>query len=94
MKCQPPNVTVVKGYKPQDSQVHVHQTRVTPCPKEFPAGYCWYGHSSKSKDYVSEWVNQMLSGEQNVDNSAKITQSGNEREARETEETLSEANLM
>ena len=63
VKCQPPNITVVKVYKPQDSQIHVHQISVTPCPKEFPAGHYWYGNSLKSTDCVPEWVNQMLSGE-------------------------------
>ena len=31
VQCQVP--------RPQDGQIHVHQTRVTVCPKEFPAGY-------------------------------------------------------
>ena len=38
-----PDVTAIKVYFPEDSSIQVHQTRVTPCPSEFPAGYYWYG---------------------------------------------------
>jgi len=91
MKCQPPNVTVVKVYKPQEGQIYVHQTT---CPKEFPAGYYWYGHNSKSTDRVPEWVNQMLNDERNFDNSDKtggLLQLDEERGAKETKETVSES---
>jgi len=39
VRYQAPNVTMIKVYKPHDGQINAHQTRVTPCPKEFPAGY-------------------------------------------------------
>ena len=38
-----PDVTVVKVYFPKDGTIQVHQSRVKPCPAEFPAGYYWYG---------------------------------------------------
>ena len=34
-------VTAVKVYAPQDGPIRVHQSRVTCCPPEFPAGYYW-----------------------------------------------------
>jgi len=94
VKCQLPNVTVMKVYKPQEGQIHVHQTRVTPCPKEFPAGYYWYGHNSKATDCVLEWVNQMLNDEWNFDNSdetGELLQLDDERRVKETKETVSES---
>jgi len=90
VECKTPDITVVKVYKPQDGQIHVHQTRVTLCPKQFPAGYYWYGHNSRSTDCIPEWVNLMLNGEPNVDNSSKsgeLLQSESERGHEETEET-------
>ena len=36
-----PDVTVVRVYQPQQGQIQVHQSRVSPCPPGFPAGfYC------------------------------------------------------
>ena len=69
VQCRIPDITVVKVYKPQDGQINVHQTRVSLCPKEFPAGYYWYGHNSKSTDCIPGWVNLLLNDEQNTDNS-------------------------
>ena len=69
VQCRIPDITVVKVYKPQDGQINVHQTRVSLCPKEFPAGYYWYGHNSKSTDCIPGWVNLLLNDEQNIDNS-------------------------
>lgn len=43
-----PHVTVVKVYAPQDDQIQVHQTRVSPCPPELPAGFFWYGSQRTS----------------------------------------------
>ena len=96
MQCQVPNVTVVKVYRPQDGQIHVHQTRVTVCPKEFPAGYYWYGNNSKSTDCVPEWVNQLLNNEQDSDNCSENTElfQGDLRGIENPEEIASETGLM
>jgi len=48
VSCDDPDLTVVKIYFPQDEQIQIHQTRVTPCPADFPAGYLWYGRKRHS----------------------------------------------
>ena len=37
-----PDITVIRVYGNVDA-IQVHQSRVTPCPPEFPAGYYWCG---------------------------------------------------
>ena len=72
VQCRVPDITVVKVYKPQESQINVHQTRVTLCPKEFPAGYYWYEHNSKSTDYTPEWVNQLLNADNSIESGGQL----------------------
>ena len=56
-----PDVTVVNIYFPKDNQIQVHQSRVKPCPSEFPAGYYWYGKTKKGPGHPPKWVDQLLS---------------------------------
>ena len=51
-----PDLTAMKVYRPQDGPIHIHQSRVSPCPLEFPAGYYWYGPGCPPK-----WVDRLLS---------------------------------
>ena len=37
------NVKATKVYFSLEEPIHVHQTRVKPCPTEFAPGYYWYG---------------------------------------------------
>jgi len=55
-----PDVTVEKVYRPQDGAIQVHQTRVTPCPDEFPAGHYWYGDRRSSPGRPPRWVDRLL----------------------------------
>ena len=59
-----PDVTVVNVYFPKDNQIQVHQSRVKPCPSEFPAGYYWYGKTKKGPGHPPKWVDQLLSKEE------------------------------
>ena len=43
VKCDDPNLTVLKVYFPEHGAIQIHQTSVKPCPMGFPAGYYWYG---------------------------------------------------
>ena len=54
------NVTVTKVYRPQDGQIQVHKTRVTPCPDTFPAGYHWYGDRRASPGRPPRWIDRLL----------------------------------
>ena len=38
------------------------QTRVTPCPPAFPAGYYWYGDKRTRPGRPPKWVDQLLQG--------------------------------
>ena len=54
------DVTIVKEYSPQDKQIRVHMSRVTPCPSTFPAGYYWYGTRKHSPGHPPKWVQKLL----------------------------------
>ena len=56
-------MTAVKVYYPQDGQIQVHQSRVTECPPEFPAGFYWYGGKGHGPGRPPKWVEQLLSNE-------------------------------
>ena len=56
VSCDNPDITVVKIYFPQDGQIQIHQTRVTPCPDDFPAGYYWYGQKKHSPGRPPQWL--------------------------------------
>ena len=63
-----PDITCVKVYHPQDGPICVHQSRVCPCPEEFPAGYFWYGGKRKGPGRPPKWVDQLLqSGSSNTE---------------------------
>ena len=55
-----PDVTCVRVYHPQDSPIHVHQSRVCLCPEDFPAGYYWYGGKRKGPGRPPKWVGRLL----------------------------------
>ncbi len=55
-----PDVTCVKVYHPQEGPVHVHQSRVCPCPEDFPAGFYWYGGKWKGPGRPPKWVDRLL----------------------------------
>ena len=55
-----PDVTVVKVYAPQEGQIQVHQSRVSPCPPGFPAGFFWYGGKRSSPGRPPKWVDKLL----------------------------------
>ena len=57
-----PDMTVVKVYRPQDGRIQIHQTRVTPCPPAFPAGYYWYGDKRPRPGRPPKWVDRLLQG--------------------------------
>ena len=62
MNIRQPDLTVVKVYRPQDRCIHIHETRVTPCPPAFPAGYYWYRDKRLQPGRPPKWVDQLLQG--------------------------------
>jgi len=42
------DVEVNKMYFPQEGKIQVYQSRIKPCPPNFPSGYYWYGTCRKS----------------------------------------------
>ena len=55
VSVQDPDVCAAKVYFPEDGVIRVHQSRVKPCPKGFPAGsYLYKGR--KSRGSVPSWV--------------------------------------
>ena len=55
-----PDITVIKVYGADNKQIQVHQSRVTPCPSEFPAGYFWYGTRRPGPGRPPRWVQELL----------------------------------
>ena len=69
-------MTAVKVYRPQDGRIQIHQTRVTPCPSAFPAGYYWYGDKRPHPGRPLKWVDKLLQGgtpEADVDENDEAT---------------------
>ena len=58
-------MTVTNIYFPGDAPIEIHQNRVSHCPKEFPAGYFWYGGKRKGAGRPPRWVETLL-GDQNT----------------------------
>ena len=54
-----PNVTATNVYFPDDKPIRVHQSRVCPCPVEFPAGYYWYGGKRQGIGQPPRWIEQL-----------------------------------
>ena len=42
----------------------MHQSRVSPCPPHFPAGYFWYGSRRHSSGRPPKWVQNLLQSSQ------------------------------
>ena len=51
-----PNATVTKVYFPEDGPLHIHQSRVQPCPPSFPSGFYWYGSKRYSPGKMPQWI--------------------------------------
>ena len=56
------DVTVSKVYHPQEGSIQVHQSRVSPCPPHFPAGYFWYGMVTSGMVHDATALGDLLSG--------------------------------
>ena len=77
-----PDLTAVKVYRPQDGQIQVHQSRVSPCPVGFPPGYYWYGNRQPGPGRPPKWVTRLLEDSTRPDHSdledGPVTQSEDE----------------
>lgn len=71
-----PDITVSNVYFPNDTPIKVHQNRVSHCPKEFPAGYYWYGGKRKGTGAPPAWVDKLLNSpvQSDVNSSGEITE--------------------
>ena len=52
-------ITAEKVYAPQDGQIQVHLHRVTRCPRDFPAGYFWYGSRRQGPGRPPKWLKKL-----------------------------------
>ena len=60
IRCDDPDVTVVKQFFPDEGTIQVHQLRVCPCP-QLPIGYYWYGGRRHSSGRTPKWIHKLLS---------------------------------
>ena len=56
-----PDITAVKVYFPNETQIQVHQTRVCFAPTQLPPGFYWYGGSRRSPGRVPKWLCRLFS---------------------------------
>lgn len=59
-RCLDPDVIVSKVYYPEHGEIQVHQSRVTPCPPNFPSGYYWYGKKRHSPGRPPKWLDSLF----------------------------------
>jgi len=52
----------------QSPAIYVHQSRVKPCPCNFPAGFYWYGGNNKESGRVLKWTLEEKSTQNEVVN--------------------------
>ena len=55
-----PDLSLLKVYFPQDQPLQVHQSRVKPCPPNFPGGFYWYGGKRRGPGRPPKWVSTIL----------------------------------
>ena len=61
IRRQDPTVVSTKVYFPDHGEIRIHQSRICPCPAEFPTGYFWYGSRRKGSGRPPRWVDRLLS---------------------------------
>ena len=54
------DITAIKIYFPEDGSIKVHQSRVSPCPVSFPAGYYWYGGRKQGPGHPPKWLERIF----------------------------------
>ena len=59
VSVQEPDITAVKVYKPQDKQIQVHMSRVTPWPEGITPGYYWYGNRRDRPGRPPKWIDKL-----------------------------------
>ena len=62
ISVQDPDVTAAKMYFPQDLNIQVHQSRVCPCPVNFPSGFYWYGTRRRRPGRPPKKIDNILQG--------------------------------
>ena len=62
ISVQDPDVTAAKMYFPQDLNIQVHQSRVCPCPVNFPSGFYWYGTRRRRPGRPPKKMDNILQG--------------------------------
>ena len=55
---------LISLYFPGNAPIKVHQNRESHCPKEFPAGYFWYGGKRKGSGKPPRWVEELLNDQE------------------------------
>ena len=91
-----PDLTVSKVYYPQEGEIQVHQTRISPCPPHFPAGYFWYGSRRHSPGRPPKWVQNLLQSSEELvepDMESSPEESDQEDNSSTQDNSVTETNL-
>ena len=79
-----PDITPCKVYFPDVKSIQVYQTRIQPCPVNFPAGYYWYGSRRVGPGHPPKWVERLMATDeptvsQDEDDACEVEQGESEK---------------
>ena len=75
-----PDVTAVKVYFPDETQIQVHQNRACHAPAQLPPGFYWYGGSRKSPGKIPKWLKRLLADDKKVKETEEEEQHSTDQE--------------
>ena len=78
------DITLCKVYFPDEKSIQFHQTRIQPCPVNFPAGYYWYGSRRVGPGRPPKWVERLMAKDeptvtQDEDDACEVEQGESEK---------------
>ena len=82
-----PDITLCKVYFPEEKSIQVHQTRIQPCPMNFPAGYYWYGSGRAGPGRPPKWLDHLIATDEPT-----ISQDDDEGSVHEVEQEKEQSN--
>ena len=89
-----PDITLCKVYFPEEKSIQVHQTRIQPCPMNFPAGYYWYGSRRVGPGRPPKWVDRLMATDRLTVNPGNDDEDDGQEEEQESEPPVETSNVI
>lgn len=87
------DITAILIYFPEDGSIKVHQSRVSPCPVGFPAGYYWYGGKKQGPSRPPKWLERVLQSQGVEFDTAKQTDSKSDGSEEQDAQSSNDVNV-